>query len=107
MTVFRKKTIRPNSPIKSPDPVITQNNFENLEQDVEPSLNTENNAENNNANEANFPKTKLPSPIMLKIKKNYREQLKIIKENFPEITSKNSGDYIRIFTYDFLMNIEA
>ncbi|GFY44000.1 hypothetical protein TNIN_105971, partial [Trichonephila inaurata madagascariensis] len=31
--VFPKKTIRPNSPIKTPEPVLTQNNFGNLEQD--------------------------------------------------------------------------
>ncbi|GFW80693.1 uncharacterized protein TNCV_3235451 [Trichonephila clavipes] len=90
----------PNS-IKSPEPVLTQNNFDNLEQGVEHSLNTENNAKNNNENETIVPKPKLPSPIMLKIKKNYREQLKIINEKFPEITSKNSGDYIRNFTNDF------
>ncbi|GFY58288.1 hypothetical protein TNIN_444151 [Trichonephila inaurata madagascariensis] len=31
--VFPKKTIRPSTPIKTPEPVVTQNDFENLEQD--------------------------------------------------------------------------
>ncbi|GFT99577.1 hypothetical protein TNCV_114611 [Trichonephila clavipes] len=66
--VFCKKTIRPNSPMKSSEPVITQNTFENLEQDDEPS----HNIENNNEKETNVPKRKLPSIIMFKIKNNYR-----------------------------------
>ncbi|GFU84540.1 nucleic-acid-binding protein from transposon X-element [Trichonephila clavipes] len=96
--VFPKKTCRLNSPTKSPELVLTQNNFENLEQDVEPSLNSENNAENNNGNVNVALTPKPPPPVMLKINKNYREQLKIINDNFPEIASKNSGNYIRLFT---------
>ncbi|GFS67003.1 hypothetical protein TNCV_2527901 [Trichonephila clavipes] len=58
------------------EPVLTQNTFENLEQDVEPSLNTENNVENINENESIVPKPKLHSPIMLTTKNITTNSLK-------------------------------
>ncbi|GFY67767.1 hypothetical protein TNIN_246651 [Trichonephila inaurata madagascariensis] len=63
--VFPKKTVRPNSPIKTPEPVLTQNNFDRLEQDVEQAVNDDNEKDNEN----NIPKPTPPTPIMLKITK--------------------------------------
>ncbi|GFY46271.1 hypothetical protein TNIN_213731 [Trichonephila inaurata madagascariensis] len=37
---------RSSTPIKTPEPVVTQNDFEILEQDVEPPNDTENNVDN-------------------------------------------------------------
>ncbi|GFX53571.1 hypothetical protein TNCV_2326861 [Trichonephila clavipes] len=88
--VFPKKTVRPNSPIKTPEPVIIKNNLDNLEQDVMPSLNPE--------NEIVVPKFKLISPFLLKLKLNNREQLKVPNENYPDLTSKTLGDFLRLFT---------
>ncbi|GFY52507.1 hypothetical protein TNIN_364141 [Trichonephila inaurata madagascariensis] len=53
--VFPKKTVRPNSPIKTPEPVLTQNNFDSLQQDVEQAVNDDNEKDNEN----NIPK---PTP---------------------------------------------
>ncbi|GFU58218.1 hypothetical protein TNCV_697281 [Trichonephila clavipes] len=38
---------------------------------------------------------------MLKIKKNFREQIKFIFEKFPNIQNKTAGDVIKIYTNDF------
>ncbi|GFW03886.1 nucleic-acid-binding protein from transposon X-element [Trichonephila clavipes] len=43
------------------------------------------------------PIIKPPYPITLKTVKNYREQLKKINENFPNIKIKTAGEYIKLF----------
>ncbi|GFU00113.1 hypothetical protein TNCV_2256161 [Trichonephila clavipes] len=43
------------------------------------------------------PVIKPPYPITLKTDKNYRDQLKKINENFPNISIKTAGDYIKLF----------
>ncbi|GFT03238.1 hypothetical protein TNCV_3610931 [Trichonephila clavipes] len=79
--IFSKKTARPVSPTSTQDPIVTSNNFSDLEQDVEHPLPTTNQV----TAEVVTPKIKLPHPIMLKIKKNFREQIKRINEKFPNI----------------------
>ncbi|GFX47918.1 hypothetical protein TNCV_4792971 [Trichonephila clavipes] len=70
--IFPKKTARPVSPTSSQDPVVTSNNFSDLEQDVEHPLPTTNQV----TAEVVTPKIKLPHPIMLKIIPNFREPIK-------------------------------
>ncbi|GFT85858.1 hypothetical protein TNCV_3255141 [Trichonephila clavipes] len=79
--IFPKKTARHVFPTSSEDPIVTSNNFSDLEQDVEHPLPTANQV----TAEVVTPKIKLPHPIMLKIKKNFREQIKRINEKFPNI----------------------
>ncbi|GFU61937.1 uncharacterized protein TNCV_4022241 [Trichonephila clavipes] len=47
--------------------------------------------------EKESPISRPPFPITLKKVKNYREQLKKISENFPNITIKTAGEYIKLF----------
>ncbi|GFS64381.1 uncharacterized protein TNIN_333321 [Trichonephila inaurata madagascariensis] len=63
---------------------------EPIEQDVKHSLEPE--------KETVIPKPKPSAPIMLKLKQNYREQLKILNDIFPDLNSKISGEYIRLYT---------
>ncbi|GFX23527.1 nucleic-acid-binding protein from transposon X-element [Trichonephila clavipes] len=94
--IFPKKTARPVSPTSSQDPIVTSNNFSDLEQDVEHPLPTTNQV----TAEVVTPKIKLPHPIMLKIKKNFREQIKSINEKFPNIRNRTVNDVVKMFTND-------
>ncbi|GFT55894.1 nucleic-acid-binding protein from transposon X-element [Trichonephila clavipes] len=78
------------------DPIVTSNNFSDLEQDVEHPLPTTNQV----TAEVVTPKIKLPHPIMLKIKKNFREQIKRINEKFPNIRNRTVNDVVKMFTND-------
>ncbi|GFX98861.1 putative RNA-directed DNA polymerase from transposon X-element [Trichonephila clavipes] len=93
---FPKKTVRPVSPTSSQDPIVTSNNFSDLEQDVEHPLPTTNQV----TAEVVTPKIKLPHPIMLKIKPNFREQIKCINEKFPKIRNRTVNDVVKMFTND-------
>ncbi|GFU98561.1 hypothetical protein TNCV_3653921 [Trichonephila clavipes] len=86
---FPTKSARPTTPPQVPEPIPTQNNCENLSQEPEPMI--ESNQENTS------PIIKPPYPITLKTVKNYREQLKKISENFPNIMIKTAGEYIKLF----------
>ncbi|GFS62101.1 hypothetical protein TNCV_476581 [Trichonephila clavipes] len=66
------------------------------EQDVEHPLPTTNQV----TVEVVTPKIKLPHPIMLKIKKNFREQIKRINEKFPNIRNRTVNDEVKMFTND-------
>ncbi|GFU26465.1 uncharacterized protein TNCV_4287051 [Trichonephila clavipes] len=90
--VFPTKTARPASPSIS-EPVATTNSFSNLEEDKNQEVEEE-------ANIAVVPKPRPPQPIHLKITENFRNQMKLIYQNFPDITSKNSGKFIKLFTKD-------
>ncbi|GFU60634.1 hypothetical protein TNCV_2753951 [Trichonephila clavipes] len=86
---FPKKTARPITPTKVLEPLQTQNNFETLTQDPEPVINL--------TNEKDSPKPRAPNPITLKVNKNYREQIKMINETFPDIQIKSAGEYFKLF----------
>ncbi|GFW04026.1 hypothetical protein TNCV_2051421 [Trichonephila clavipes] len=94
--IFPKKTARPVSPTSTQDPIVTSNNFSDLEQDVEHPVATTNQV----TAEVVTPKIKLPYPIMLKIKKNFREQMKRINEKFPNIRNRTVNDEVKMFTND-------
>ncbi|GFW11669.1 hypothetical protein TNCV_43041 [Trichonephila clavipes] len=79
---FPTKSARPTTPTLVPEPISTQNNFENLIQEPEPIIDS--NQENTS------PIIKLPYPITLKTAKSYRDQLKEISENFPNISIKTA-----------------
>ncbi|GFU33075.1 hypothetical protein TNCV_4156321 [Trichonephila clavipes] len=68
----------------------------NKEQDVEHPLSTEKQI----TTEVVTPKKTLPHPIMLKIKKNFREQIKCISEKFPNIQNRIVNDVVKMFTND-------
>ncbi|GFV69032.1 putative RNA-directed DNA polymerase from transposon X-element [Trichonephila clavipes] len=78
------------------DPIETKNNFSDLEQDVEHPLPTDKNV----ISEKITPPTKLPHPVMLKIKKNFREQMKLITNKFPNLRNRTVGDVVKMFTND-------
>ncbi|GFW30768.1 nucleic-acid-binding protein from transposon X-element [Trichonephila clavipes] len=86
---FPKKTARPITPTKALEPLQTKNNFETLIPDPDPiiKMTTENIA----------PQPRAPHPITLKVSKNYREQIKIINETFPDMQIKTAGDYFKLF----------
>ncbi|GFU84137.1 uncharacterized protein TNCV_4504361 [Trichonephila clavipes] len=90
--VFPKKTARPASPSIS-EPVAITNSFSDLEEDKNQEIEEE-------AKIAVVPNPRPPQPIHLKIKENFRTQIKLIYQNFPEINSKNSGKFIKPFTKD-------
>ncbi|GFS68272.1 hypothetical protein TNCV_5028711 [Trichonephila clavipes] len=94
--IFPKKTTRPVSPTSTQDHIVTSNNFSDLEQDVEHPLPTTIQV----TTEVVTPKIKLPHPIMLKIKKNFREQIKRINEKFPNIRNRTVNDVVKMFTND-------
>ncbi|GFX76114.1 nucleic-acid-binding protein from transposon X-element [Trichonephila clavipes] len=98
--VFPKKTARPVFPTSSQDPIVTSNNFSDLEQDVEHPLPTTNQVITYLLQVLLTPKIKLPHPIMLKIKKNFREQIKCINEKFPNIRNRTVNDVVKMFTND-------
>ncbi|GFV08301.1 hypothetical protein TNCV_327351 [Trichonephila clavipes] len=79
--IFPKKTARPISPTSTQDPIETNNNFSDLEQEVEHPLSTERQV----ITELVRSKKTLPHPIMLKVKDNLREQINCISEKFPNI----------------------
>ncbi|GFY17240.1 uncharacterized protein TNCV_1090161 [Trichonephila clavipes] len=95
--IFPKKTARPVSPTSTQDLIETKNNFSDLEQGVEDPLPT---VKNVNSEEITPPPTKLPHPVMLKIKNNFREQIKLITEKFPKIRNRTVGDVVKMFTND-------
>ncbi|GFW65525.1 putative RNA-directed DNA polymerase from transposon X-element [Trichonephila clavipes] len=86
--VFPTKSARPTTPTPVLEPIPTQNNFENLEKEPEPMIDS--------SQENASPVIKPPYPITLKTDKNYRDQLKKISENFPNISIKTAGDYIKL-----------
>ncbi|GFV85218.1 uncharacterized protein TNCV_928491 [Trichonephila clavipes] len=94
--IFPKKAARPVSPTSTQDPIETKNNFSDLEQDVEHPLPTDKIVNS----EKITPPTKLPHHVMLKIKKNFREQMKLITEKFPKIRNRTIGDVVKMFTND-------
>ncbi|GFU19911.1 hypothetical protein TNCV_2962601 [Trichonephila clavipes] len=87
--VFPTKSARPTTPTPVLEPIPTQNNFENLEKEPEPMIDS--------SQENVSPIIKPPYPITLKTDNNYRDQLKKISENFPNISIKTAGDYIKLF----------
>ncbi|GFY54437.1 uncharacterized protein TNIN_236761 [Trichonephila inaurata madagascariensis] len=84
--VFPSKSARPITPTPVLDPIATSNSFENLEQDAE--IDQEKSPE--------IPVPKPPTPVFLKIKDNYRDQLNKIIKNFPDVKFKSSGNYIKL-----------
>ncbi|GFX41718.1 nucleic-acid-binding protein from transposon X-element [Trichonephila clavipes] len=44
------------------------------------------------------PVSTLPPPVMLKITKTIRSQMKIINEKFPKIRSRTTGEFIKLYT---------
>ncbi|GFT03373.1 hypothetical protein TNCV_2985391 [Trichonephila clavipes] len=68
--IFPKKTARPASSTSTQDPVQTSNRFWDLEQDVVQPLPTDSQV----TIEEVIPKPKLPPPMMLKIKDDFREK---------------------------------
>ncbi|GFX44469.1 nucleic-acid-binding protein from transposon X-element [Trichonephila clavipes] len=93
--IFPKKTARPISPTSTQDPIETNNSFSDLEQDVEhpPSIETV-------TTEVVTPKIPPPHPIMLKIKDNFREQIKCISEKFPNLRNRIVNDVVKMFSTD-------
>ncbi|GFV05941.1 hypothetical protein TNCV_3142321 [Trichonephila clavipes] len=77
--IFPKKTARPVSPTSTQDPIVTSNNFSDLEQDVEHPLPTTNQV----TAEVVTPKIKLPHPIMLKIKRISENKSNALMKNSP------------------------
>ncbi|GFU81888.1 uncharacterized protein TNCV_2536971 [Trichonephila clavipes] len=94
--IFPKKTARPVSPISTQDPIETKNNFSDLEQDVEHPLPTNENV----ISETITPPTKPPSPVMLKIKDNFRDRMKLIINKFPNLRNRIVGDVVKMFSND-------
>ncbi|GFU19749.1 nucleic-acid-binding protein from transposon X-element [Trichonephila clavipes] len=92
---FPKKTARPISPILTQDPIETNNSFSDLEQDVEHPPPTE-----IVTTEVVTPKITPPNPIMLKIKENFREQIKCISDNFPNLRNRIVNDVVKMFSND-------
>ncbi|GFY04935.1 uncharacterized protein TNCV_2175911 [Trichonephila clavipes] len=93
--IFPKKTARPISPTSTQDPIETNNSFSDLEQDVEhpPSI------ENSNYR-SSYTQDSPPHPIMLKIKDNFREQIKCISEKFPNLRNRIVNDVVKMFSTD-------
>ncbi|GFX26214.1 nucleic-acid-binding protein from transposon X-element [Trichonephila clavipes] len=88
--VFPNKTARPASPSIS-EPVATANNFSDLIVDQNQVI------EDKEAKIADIPN---PRPLHLKIKENFRSQIKSIYQKFPESTNKTSGKFIKLFSKD-------
>ncbi|GFU74851.1 uncharacterized protein TNCV_4961791 [Trichonephila clavipes] len=86
---FPKKTARPTTPTKALEPLQTKNNFETLTSDPDPIIKV--------ATESIASKPTAPRPITLKVSKNYREQIKIITETFPDLQIKTAGDYFKLY----------
>ncbi|GFX45176.1 hypothetical protein TNCV_3432241 [Trichonephila clavipes] len=86
---FPTKSARPTTPTPVLEPIPTQNNFEKLNQEPEPMIDS--------IQENISPIIKPPYPITLKTDKNYRDHLKKINENFPNISIKTAGEYIKLF----------
>ncbi|GFW52319.1 uncharacterized protein TNCV_3078911 [Trichonephila clavipes] len=94
--IFPKKTARPVSPISTQDPIETKNNFSDLEQDVEHPLPTNEIV----ISETITPPTKPPYPVMLKIKDNFRDQMKLIINKFPNLRNRIVVDVVKMFSND-------
>ncbi|GFX81755.1 uncharacterized protein TNCV_317591 [Trichonephila clavipes] len=91
--VFPKKTARPASPSIS-EPVAIANSFSDLVEDQNQVI------EDGEAKIANVPNPRPLQPIHLKIKENFRTQIKSIYQKFPETINKNSGKFIKLFSKD-------
>ncbi|GFX66570.1 nucleic-acid-binding protein from transposon X-element [Trichonephila clavipes] len=78
------------------DPIETNNSFSDLEPDVEYPLSNEKEV----TTEVITPKKTLPHPIMLKIKDNFREQIKCISEKFPNLRNRIANDVVKMFSND-------
>ncbi|GFX30024.1 nucleic-acid-binding protein from transposon X-element [Trichonephila clavipes] len=80
--------------LSTQDPIETNNSFSDLEQDVEhpPPIEIV-------TTEVVTPKIP-PHPIMLKIKKNFREQIKRISEKFPNVRNRIVNDVVKMFSTD-------
>ncbi|GFS73921.1 transposable element Tcb1 transposase [Trichonephila clavipes] len=94
--IFPQKTARPISPTSTQDPIETNNNFSDLEQDVEHPLSTQRQV----TTELVTPKKTLPHPIMLKVKDNLREQSNCISKKFPNIRNRLAKDVVKMHTND-------
>ncbi|GFW00093.1 hypothetical protein TNCV_3568801 [Trichonephila clavipes] len=92
--IFPKKDSQTDLSYLHPDPIETNNSFSDLEQDVEhpPSIETV-------TTEVVTPKIP-PHPIMLKIKDNFREQIKCISEKFPNLRNRIVNDVVKMFSTD-------
>ncbi|GFW09351.1 hypothetical protein TNCV_2066101 [Trichonephila clavipes] len=77
-------------------PIETNNNFSGLEHHVEHPLSTERQV----TTEVVTPKMTLAHPIMLKIKKNFRDQIKCISEKFLKIRNRVANDAVKNFSND-------
>ncbi|GFW53065.1 uncharacterized protein TNCV_131301 [Trichonephila clavipes] len=91
--VFPKKTARPASPSNS-EPVATANSFSDLVEDQNQVI------EDKEAKIADVPKPRPPQAIHLRIKENFRTQIKSIFQKFPETINKNSGKFIKLYSKD-------
>ncbi|GFU07897.1 PRE_C2HC domain-containing protein [Trichonephila clavipes] len=77
------------------EPVATINSFSDLEyEEIKDQDKTD------QVKTIEIPKPKPPNPIHLKIKDNFRTQLKLIYQNFTGITNKTSGEFVKLFTKD-------
>ncbi|GFX05629.1 hypothetical protein TNCV_3435331 [Trichonephila clavipes] len=94
--IFPKKTARPIFPTSTQDPIETNNSFSDLEPDVKHPLSNEKEV----TTEVVTPKKTLPHPIMLKIKDNFREQIKGISEKFPNLRNRIANDVVKMFSND-------
>ncbi|GFU51272.1 hypothetical protein TNCV_3523401 [Trichonephila clavipes] len=64
---------------------------------LEPQLSNTKKPVINLTKEKDSTKTRAPNPITLKVSKNYREQIKMINETFPDIQIKSAGEYFKLF----------
>ncbi|GFW42588.1 nucleic-acid-binding protein from transposon X-element [Trichonephila clavipes] len=76
-------------------PIDSNNSFSDLEQDVEHPPSNE-----KLTTEVVTPKKTLPHPIMLKIKDNFRQQIKCISEKFPNLRNRIANDVVKMFSND-------
>ncbi|GFT36947.1 hypothetical protein TNCV_175001 [Trichonephila clavipes] len=88
MALLFPRKLQGRSPTKALEPIQTQNNFETLTPDPDAiiQMTTENIA----------PKPRAPNPITFKCK-NYREQIKMLKETFPDLQIKSAGEYFKFY----------
>ncbi|GFX89812.1 uncharacterized protein TNCV_2246121 [Trichonephila clavipes] len=94
--IFPNKTTRPISPTSTQNPIETNNRFSDLEQDVEHPPSIEKVTTEVVTSKITLP----PHPIMLKIKDNFREQIKCISEKFPNLRNRIVNDVVKMFSTD-------
>ncbi|GFV37955.1 nucleic-acid-binding protein from transposon X-element [Trichonephila clavipes] len=83
---FPSKTARPTTSTPVLEPIVVQNSYVNLDQDPEIPV--------DNTTETSVPKP--PTPVFLKTKNNYREQINKLMKKFTNLKSKSSGKYIKL-----------